>query len=154
MNKIFVTLILLFALNCKSTHNQEKMGEEDIVLIAKGNLYGSGEEGIKAQNSVITEESVWQDLLAKMNSVNNVSDSFSESKIDFSIYSVIAIIDSVKSSGGHSLDLDFNPNSENIEVNVIRKSPEGMATTVMTQPYYIVKIVKSDLPIIFSTAKN
>lgn len=149
MNKIFATFILLFALNCKSTQNQEKMIGERIVLIGKGNLYGSGEEGIKAHNSVINDENDWQDLMAKINSINKVSESFSETKIDFSKYSIIAVFDDVKSTGGHSLDLDIKPNSENIEVKVNRKSPEGMATSVMTQPYYIVKIAKSELPILF-----
>ncbi|EDP72529.1 hypothetical protein FBALC1_15547 [Flavobacteriales bacterium ALC-1] len=155
MNKVMTVLILLFALNCKTTTaNQPKMGEEDIVLIAKGSLFGSGEEGIKEQNSVIINEDDWQDIMVKMNSVNKVSDSFSESDIDFSKYTVIAVFDKVKTTGGHSLKLDITPSSKNIEVNIIRKSPSGMATSVMTQPYYIVKITKSDLPIIFSTHKN
>jgi hypothetical protein len=149
LNKTFTLVILLFALNCKSVQNQAKMSEDDIVLIAKGNLHGSGEEGIKAQNSIITDNNDWQDLVTKMNSVNNVSNSFSESKIDFSKYTVIAVFSTVKTSGGHSLDLDIKSNSENIEVNVSPKSPEGMATSIMTQPYYIVKIPKSDLPIVF-----
>jgi len=154
INKIFVSLILLFALNCKSTQNQQKMAEEKMILIAKGNLYGSGEEGIKAQNSVITDENHWQDLMAKMNSINNVSVGFSETKIDFLKYTVIAVFDDVKTSGGHSLELNMTSNSENIEVNISHKAPEGIATSVMTQPYYIVKIVKNDLPIIFSENKN
>ncbi|WP_299121915.1 protease complex subunit PrcB family protein [uncultured Winogradskyella sp.] len=154
INKTFAILILLFVLNCKSTQNQEKMGEQDIVLISKGNLYGSGEEGIEKQNSVITNDSDWQDLMARMNSVNKISGGFSESEIDFSKYRVVAVFDEVKSTGGHSIELDIASNSENIEVNISHKSPEGMATTVMTQPYYIVKIVKNDLPISFLSAKN
>lgn len=151
MNKILVTFILLFALNCKSTQNQEKMSEEDITLIAKGNLYGSGEEGIIAQNLIINNEKDWQVLMAKMNSVNKVSDGFSESKVDFSKYLVIAVFDDVKTSGGHSLDVEIKPNSKNIEVSISRNSPQGMATSIMTQPYYIVKITKSELPILFTT---
>jgi hypothetical protein len=149
INKIFVSLILLFVLNCKSTQNQEKIVEQDSVLIGKGNLYGSGDEGIEKQNSIITDENDWQDLLAKMNSVNNVSDGFSETKIDFSKYTIIAIFDTVKTSGGHSLELDVKPNSETIEIHINGKSPEGMASMAMTQPYYIVKIPKNDLPIVF-----
>ncbi|WP_400075216.1 protease complex subunit PrcB family protein [Winogradskyella sp. R77965] len=154
INKTFAILVLLLALNCKSTQSQEKMNKEDITLIAKGNLYGSGEEGIEKQNTVITNQSNWQDLMAKMNSINKVSDGFSESKIDFSKYTVIAVFDNVKTSGGHSLELDIKSNSENVEVEVSRNSPAGMATSLMTQPYYIAKIVKSDLPIIFLTDKN
>jgi hypothetical protein len=148
-NKMIVAMVLLFALNCKSSQDQDKMVNEDIVLIAKGNLYGAGEEGIVKRDSVILNENDWQELLIKMNRINKVSNGFSETKIDFLKYSVIAIFDSVKSSGGHSLELDFNSNVENIEVIINRKSPDGMAATVMTQPYYIVKIPKTDLPIVF-----
>ncbi|WP_299112389.1 hypothetical protein [uncultured Winogradskyella sp.] len=149
MNKLFAILVLLFALNCKSTEHQTKMAKEDIVLIGKGNLFGSGAEGIEKQNLIVTGSDQWNGLLKKMNSVNNVSDSFSETKVDFSKYTLIAIFDDVKGTGGHSIELDINTNSENIEVNIDHKGPEGIATTVMTQPFYIVKIPKSDLPILF-----
>ena len=148
-------LILLFVLNCKTTNvNQEKMANEDLSLIAKGNLYGSGEEDINKQNLVITNQSNWEGMIGKMDSVNKVSDSFSETDIDFSKHTIIAVFDEVKTTGGHSLELDIISNSENTIVNIIHKSPKGMATMAMTQPYYIVKISKSDLPIIFSTNKN
>lgn len=150
INKLLGIAILLFALNCKSAENQAKMIKENVILLGKGNLYGSGSEGIDQQNLVITNSEEWRDVLGKINSVNNVSNSFSETKIDFSKYNVIAVFDDVKTSGGHSIELDIAPNSENIIVNVIRKAPKGIATSVMTQPYYITKITKSDLPIKFS----
>ena len=84
-----------------------------------------------------------------MNAVNKVSDNFTETKIDFSKFTVIAVFDAVKTSGGHSIELDIKPNTENVVVEVSRKSPDGMATSVMTQPYHIVKIPKTDLPIVF-----
>ncbi|MCB0398271.1 MAG: protease complex subunit PrcB family protein [Winogradskyella sp.] len=149
MYKLLGIVILLFALNCKSTQNQAKMINDDIVLIGKGNLYGSGAEGLKKQNLVITSSEEWKDLLNKMNSVNNVSDSFSETYIDFSKYSVIAVFDEVKNSGGHGLNLVIQESKDKILVEVLRKSPEGMATSVMTQPYYVVKIPKSDAPVVF-----
>ncbi|MFC0603735.1 protease complex subunit PrcB family protein [Winogradskyella pulchriflava] len=149
IHKTFSIFILLFALNCKSTQNQEKMQNEAIVLIGKGNLYGSGDEGFEKQNMVINNTEDWNNVMAKMNSVNNVTNGFSETKIDFSKFTVIAVFDEVKTSGGHSLELDIKPDSEKILVEIIRKSPDGMATSVMTQPYYIAKIMKSELPIEF-----
>ena len=153
MNTIFASLILILTVSCKSTNNQvkteRKIEKENTVLIAKGNLYGSGDEGIKEQNLVITNQKDWNNLLERLNSVNNVSEGFSETEIDFSNNSVIAVFDNVKSSGGHRIDLTIIPSSEHIIVKVNRESPKGMATTVMTQPYYIVKIAKSNLPIRF-----
>ncbi len=149
MHKLLGIVILLFALNCKSSENQVKMTKEAIVLIGKGNLYGSGSEGIEKQNLIITSPKEWKDLLNKMNAVNKVSDSFSETDIDFSEYTVIAVFDEVKNSGGHSLNLVLEEADDKILIEVLRKSPDGMATSVMTQPYYIVKIPKPSLPIVF-----
>ena len=142
-------VILLFALNCKSAENQAKMKQENIILIGKGNLYGSGAEGVEKQNLVITTTEEWKDLLNKINAVNKVSDSFSETDIDFSEYTVIAVFDEIKNSGGHSLNLVLEETKEKILVEVLRKGPNGIATSVMTQPYYIVKIPKPSLPIVF-----
>ena len=149
MNKIIITLIVLFALNCKSTENQSKIANNDLVLIAKGNLYGSGSEGIEKQSKVIKTKSDWNNLMAKMNAENNVSNTFSETDIDFSKYLIIAVFDAIKSSGGHSLELNLKTNSDKIIVEIIRNAPKGMATTVVTQPYYIAKMPKSDKPIQF-----
>lgn len=149
MHKLMGIVILLFALNCKSAENQAKMKQENIILIGKGNLYGSGAEGVEKQNLVITTTEEWKDLLNKINAVNKVSDSFSETDIDFSEYTVIAVFDEIKNSGGHSLNLVLEETKEKILVEVLRKGPNGIATSVMTQPYYIVKIPKPSLPIVF-----
>ena len=149
MHKLLGIVILLFALNCKSTENKTKMTKEAIVLIGKGNLYGSGSEGIEKQNLIVTSPEEWKDLLNKMNAVNKVSDSFSETDIDFSEYTVIAVFDEIKNSGGHSLNLVIQETKDKILVEVLRKGPNGIATSVMTQPYYIVKIPKPSLPIVF-----
>lgn len=149
MHKLLGIVILLLVVNCKSTENKAKMVKEDVILIGKGNLYGSGSEGIEQQNLVITSESEWKELLTKIDSVNKVSDSFSETQIDFSKYGIIAVFDAVKNSGGHSLSLVFQETKDKFLVEVLRKSPDGIATSVMTQPYYIVKIPIQNVPVVF-----
>lgn len=84
-----------------------------------------------------------------MNSVNNVSEIFSETDINFSEYTIIAVFDEIKGNGGHGMELNIISNSENIIAIVTDLVPEEFATTVMTQPFYIAKIQNSNLPIIF-----
>ena len=84
-----------------------------------------------------------------MNSANNVSNSFTETNIDFSEYTVIAVFNQIKVNGGHSLELNIMSNSENIIVSVTNLGASGNATALITQPYHIVKIKNSDLPILF-----
>lgn len=147
-----VKLIILFAIGlfgCKTSQNNTKMKIIEPILIAKGNLHGSGSEGIKEQNIIIDNQSDWDNLIHQINTVNNVSDGFLETKIDFTDYTIIAIFTDVKNSGGHKIDVDVVTTDEEVLVTVNPIGPSGMATSVMTQPYYIAKISKSDLPIVF-----
>ncbi len=146
-------LIFLFVglsfIACKSKTNSYNKKDINISLIASGNLHGTGSENIEKQNLVIKNKVDWTNLLAKMDATNNVSNTFEETDINFSQYSVIAVFDEVKSSGGHSIDLDVKRNTDKIIVEVIKNAPNGMATTVITQPFYLAKIKKNNLPIEF-----
>ena len=156
-NLLLVVLLCALSCKCKIKNNDientnmenAKVETEESNVIAKGNLYGSGAEGIEAQNLIITNQNDWEELMVKMNSVNKVSDSFSETEIDFSKYSLIAVFDNVKGSGGHRLEIVINKTAENTIVNINKVAPTGNATSVMTQPYQIVKISNSNLPIKF-----
>ncbi|GAA4241788.1 hypothetical protein [Winogradskyella damuponensis] len=147
---IILALICVVSCKChKTAVNNAKMTTVESVLIAKGNLYGAGKEGLTKQNMIIENQSDWEDLMRQMNKVNNVSDGFSETKVDFSKYTIIAVFNTVKGSGGNSIELAVTNTSEKIIVKVMYNSPTGNATSVMTQPFYITKIAKTDLPIVF-----
>lgn len=147
-NVLFILLSILI-MSCNSDNNNSEIANIESTLIAKGNLLGNGDEGIVEQNIVISDQNTWIDLIAQMNSVNIESDNFSETNVDFSEYKVIAVFDELKGNGGHSLELNITSNSENIIVNITNVLPEGNVITIMTQPYYIIKIPTSDLQIIF-----
>lgn len=145
-------LILLVALNfwaCKKATDGTNPSPINGKLISKGNLYGAGQEGITKQNLVITTAQQWNTLIAQMDAVNKVSDGFTEVSIDFTKYQVIAAFDDVKGSGGQGLDLTIAAEPTQIVVTVKPSTPQGNVTTVITQPYHIVKIPVSNLPVVF-----
>jgi len=146
---VLIILLSILVLSCNSDDDNSGTINIESTLIAKDNLFGNGEEGIIEQNMVITDQGVWENLIDQMNRVSNVSDNFSEIDIDFSEYTIIATFDEIKGSGGHSLELNIISNYENIVVKVTDLFPGGNDITVITQPYHIVKISNSDLPIIF-----
>lgn len=147
--RLIIPLFALLAISCKPTQTPLKMAQDTIVLIGKGNLYGSGKEAIPPHDFQITTTEEWTDLLSKMNNVNKVSDTFSETDIDFSKFDVIAVFDEVRTSGGYALDLEVKAKKDATEVRKKLITPSGMATSVMTQPYYIVKVLKRNVPVIF-----
>ncbi len=143
-------LILGLLFSCQKDKEEQVILAVESTLVSKGDLYGNGGEGITKQNLVITDQNTWQNLVAQMDAVNAVSDQFAVNTIDFSTHSIIAVFDEVKGSGGHHLDLNISSNSEAIFVQVHPTAPSGNVTGVMTQPYYIVMIPQSDLPVVFN----
>lgn len=136
-NCLLLTVLLSLLSSC--------LGKVPTVLIAKGNLSGAGTEGIEAQNSVITDDKTWNDLMNQMNRVNNETNRFEETDIDFSKDQIIAVFNKVN---GHKLDLKITKNSERIKVDISHIMPENKTMPII-QPYYIVKIPVSNLPVIF-----
>jgi hypothetical protein len=121
------------------------------ILIGKGTLHGAGEEGIVRQNIIIRDNESWQNLIGQMNSVSNVSETFTEINVDFSVYMLIAAFDEVKSNGGWTVDITNIDNQTNQIIITVTNLITGNLTCVMSQPYQIVKIPVSNKEIVFET---
>ena len=118
-------------------------------LIGKGDLNGNGAENILKQNVIVTNQNDWTALIHAMNTVNNVSDSFTEIDIDFNSFQIVTAFDNVKPNGGHSIDItDVTVTESNITVTVQNLLTGGL-NSVITQPFHIVKIPKSPKQIVF-----
>ncbi|GHT48378.1 hypothetical protein AGMMS49965_26550 [Bacteroidia bacterium] len=130
----------------------KKKSEKHIipVQIGQGDLYyGSGREVIPQQGIVIKTQSQWDNLKHAMDEVNNTSNSFLEKEIDFNNYQIIAVFDEVKGNGGWSIDITDIAEYFNTIVVTVKNLKTGDLTSVITQPYHIVKIPASSKEIIF-----
>lgn len=154
MKNSLLYILVLCVFGCKTTIKKvktehPKMETTEFKVIAKGHLYGSGEEGFSKQNLIVTNQNDWNTLITQIDTVNKVSMGFTDTKIDFSKELVVAIFDEVKASGGHRIELEITQNSTHTLVEVAHIAPKGMAASVITQPYYIIKMTKNNLPILF-----
>lgn len=145
---LFFLGLLLTLTGCNSDQEPTFVTIESII-VSQGNLNGAGEEGIVKQNLIINDESMWNEMVNKMNSVNNESVNFLETEIDFSSNQVIAIFDAVRSSGGYSFEISVKQNHITRIVELKYLNPESNVASVITQPYVVARIPKSELPIIF-----
>ena len=119
-------------------------------IVGKGALFGAGEEGIPKMSGTIRSYQGWIDLKKKMDAVNSVSENFSEETLNFEEDMVIMCFDKVHGSGGYEIKIvDVLEKNGKIEVMVEYTSPSDMATSVMTQPFYIVQVPDSDLEVVF-----
>lgn len=150
MNKIilFLSVLAASAISCNNS-DDVKQKSVPFILVGQGNLLGAGKEDIIKQNIIITDSVQWQDILNQMNVVNDVSKSFAETNIDFSKYQVIAIFDEVKGNGGWSIDITKIEEQANEIIVYITNLKTGDISSVITQPYQIVKIPVSEEQIIF-----
>jgi len=144
-----VILFLLVSILFISCNNDDDSNPIPLTLISDSNLHGNGQEGITSQNMVITDNVTWNNLMASMDSVNVVSDQFTETIIDFNTYTIIAVFDEVRSSSVYDLEVNIFQNSSNIIVDVNNTSFGDNGFTIIQQPFYIVKIENSNLPIVF-----
>lgn len=150
MKKLLLLLlipILFFNYSCTDKdENIESKTPINLQLIGKGELIGNS---LPQQNLVITNSAQWTTLLNTLDANNNVSGGFTETNINFNQYMVIAVFDQTYLNGGHSIDIvAANETAANLEVD-IEKLLQGNATSIVTQPYHIVKIPKIAKPVIF-----
>jgi hypothetical protein len=142
----FVIALLILTVACKSTSNtEETMDLSSFKTISKGILTGDGAEGIEEGTLVIQDEKQWNVFIAKINKVNNVSGNFQEIPVDFSKEMVIGIFDRVRTSGGYSMEvfkLETKDRITIIQYSLGKPGTGQFVTTVMTQPYHLVKIKK------------
>jgi hypothetical protein len=118
------------------------------VLVAKGDLSGSGNEGFVQQNIVIKTSTEWENLKAAFPELI-LKNHFLETEIDFSNCQILALFDKIHANGGWTIDITNvieAPDSILIQVSNLMT---GNLTCVMTQPFHIVKIPVSDKEFIF-----
>ncbi len=149
MKTIILILSVFLATSCSNDDDNNVTAQSTPIAfteIGKGALFGNGSEGIVESNMVIDNTTDWQNLMSQMNSVNNVTDEFSETNIDFNTYIVIAIFLEVKPNGWQVEISSIIENVSSIVVSTVEA--EGINLAV-TQPFYIVKIPVTNKPIEF-----
>ena len=143
-------LILGIILTTSCSDDDDKSIKQNTFIsfteIGKGALFGNGAEGISQSNMVITNSGDWQNLMNQMNSVNMVTNEFSETNVDFSSYTVIAVFLEVKTSGWEVEISSIEEETSNI---IVSKTENEADNFVITQPFHVVKIPVTSKPIIF-----
>ena len=148
MKTLILILGIILTTSCSDDDNKSITQNTSISFteIGKGALSGNGAEGISQSNIVITNSAEWQNMMIQMNSVNMVTNEFSQTNVDFSSYTVIAVFLEVKTSGWQVEISDIIENEKNI---VVSKTEEKGVNSVITQPFHIVKIPVTSKPIVF-----
>lgn len=155
MKRIILTAALAVCLYSCQSEESETLNTNDGPVAVEFSQIGKNEmmgaENVSEANLVIDNLEDWNTLKSQMDLYNQYSAGFAETEIDFSLYRIIAVIDEVRMYGGFSIDVVSVTNDrESIVVDVERsEGGPGAGATVITQPFHIVKIPVSDLPVVF-----
>lgn len=115
--------------------------------VAGGYLTGNGEEKISNGGMVINSQADWDALTGKMNSVN---DAIAEQSIDFNRVTILAYFDEIRGSGGYVVEItQVKTDGNKLEALVGKSAPSDDAIEIMTQPFVIVTIEKTDKSVMF-----
>ncbi len=150
MTKFTLLFIMtLMASGCSSSTDYFDTTPIESELIAQGNLPRIGADNISNQYFSLRNQTDWVNFINRIDPLKESSSELSQQNIDFSKYIVIAVVDEVRSTSGYKIDLEIETNNKQIFIGSRRSSPdpEEFVLTVLTQPYHIVKIAKTNLPI-------
>ena len=141
---IFVSIFLF--ISCDDEDDSFNPIDINFSEIGKESLSGNGQENISQSNLIIQNQVDWDNLMTKMDLINEVTSTFNETQIDFDNYTIIAIFLEVKPNGWE-IEIDSIIENEN-DLTVSTQETEYF-TLAMTQPFYIAKINKTDKSILF-----
>lgn len=152
---LFIAIFGLVLMGCQSDDSTEPGITDPVNIeftnVAKHELWGAGEEDIVGGNLVINTAEEWQGLLQQITSVNALPENFGDTNIDFSEFTVIAVFDDLQMSGGHYISIESVVQTNTTVIVTVDSSmdDEANVTLIITQPYHIVKIPKTALPVVF-----
>ncbi len=141
---LFLMAYILFSCN-KSDNEVQQTASITPNTLAKGATTPVLDNG----NYAIDNSTNWNNLLSMFSDGVIIDNVFSETNIDFSQYMVIAVVDVGHTTGGWSIDItNISETSTNIEVTYSNLD-NGDDTLIAVQPFHVVKIPKSNKPVIF-----
>ena len=140
----FVALLALFA--CSEDDNDYSGGNNQpanvqFTVLKDGEL--SGEE-VESGYYVIKTAEQWADFKGMVNSVHDAPDEFEGISVNFNVSDVLAVVDEQHNSGGFDIAITSVSRADNTATVKVVRSGDGNAATVLTQPYHVISIPKSN----------
>ena len=154
ISRLFLILLITpIFISCTITKPSEQLETEatpvNFTVLKKGNLYGGGSEEISEGVIVVRNFEEWQSILTQINSANQSVDESLVSDIHFfDANMLLFVFDKLRGTGGFTMSVQgIYQHKEELVLELVKSAPEGPATTVMTQPFQLIEIQQSELPV-------
>jgi len=134
---------ILFLQSCKTTA-EVPTGNSlvDFEVLAEGFLYINETEDFSQEIKVVRSE---LELLALLEKMNRDNETVEKPSVNFENTMLLFCFDRVRGTSGHSIEVKLiNETEDQISVHLTHTGPKDMAAEVITQPFTIVSIDKTD----------
>lgn len=134
---------ILFLQSCKTTA-EVPTGNSlvDFEVLAEGFLYINETEDFSQEIKIVRSEIELVALLEKMNRDNETVE---KPSVNFQNTMLLFCFDRVRGTSGHSIEVKLiNETEAQISVHLKHTGPKDMAAEVITQPFTIISIDKTD----------
>jgi hypothetical protein len=140
MKKI-TTVILILLLGCAA----KTSGNIGFSTIARDdNAPGITSRLNEAITDPISFEQFWNGIYNGMDHIPDMP------KVDFAEDMVIAVSPGLMLTGGYDVEIvTVQDKGDKLSVTILLTRPSGSATEALTQPYHIIKLEKSTVPIVY-----
>ena len=138
----YITLLTLLIVNTACKPKQKMSAKNTDNNITFTEIISGTHSNFKEANSFIVNS---EDELRKVYATINMTrrPGFYLPKIDFSKESIICLFLGTKTTGGYSVKINnINLNGKKAEIFYKATTPNGITTTIITQPFYIAKTKK------------
>ena len=143
---LFIFTILFILTGCSSDESEPLNVEFSSVFYGD---HFSGDYTNQKANLVVKNQKQLDILMEKYKLEPKSWENSMPLNIDFKKYQIIAVIDQVRNYSGYSIDITKITQTNNrIFVQVKQLKPGGLGT-VITQPYHIVQMLKSNKKVVF-----
>ena len=157
-NSMLLVILSIFMFNCTNNDDDDNDSQPQTTTpttISKvcRSLNPSGLDDFDDQNTIIKSQSEWESF---KNQINLNNDLLIESDIDFNQYDVIVVLDQIRESGGYCVEVDYveSPSELKVMVTKVLPGPNDIFTQMFTLPFYMAKIPKNNLSIVFETTSR
>jgi len=146
MRNLFLILFAIFLTNCKGDDNTKITNDREIFEILAQGFFSGNNIITTGQNSVITNQSDWNQLVALLSTPQY---DLSTVSVNFNHENILFIRDEPRPDGKYSIIVDkVLYTSTEIQV-YIKKEVSEFGPDMPRQPFCIAKISKTNLPVNF-----
>lgn len=146
----FAALPLLFA--CSSDHNTNPPWGDNVPETVQFGTLKDGElsgEAVESGYYVVQSAAQWTAFKDKINAAHPGTDEFEDVSVDLTVSDVIAVVDQQHNSGGYDITITGVTRMANTATVKLERTGEGNASTVMTQPYHVITVAKTNNVFVF-----